>query len=105
MDGSERTDQIFEALAAVQRRRLLFALTDHNPQQIDEMSGVPWSLSESEAEMTTNHHVHLPKLADYGFVDWDRNEQVITKGPRFDEIEPLLECLEDNRDELPIEPL
>ena len=103
MDGSERTDQLFEALAVVQRRRLLFALTDHNPQRVDEMSGVPWSLSESEGGMITKQHAHLPKLADYGFVDWDRDEQVITKGPRFDEIEPLLEALEDNRGELPTE--
>ena len=105
MDGRERTDQLFETLAAVQRRRLLFALTDHNPQRVDEMCGVPWSLSGSEAEMITKRHVHLPKLADYGFIDWNRDEQVITKGPRFDEIEPLLEALEENRDELPIEPL
>jgi hypothetical protein len=46
-------------------------------------------------------HVHLPKLADHGFIDWDQDTQRVTKGPQFDEIEPLLTVLSENQDVLP----
>ncbi|GAA0235854.1 hypothetical protein GCM10009000_059130 [Halobacterium noricense] len=45
-------------------------------------------------------HVHLPKLADHGFIDWDQDAQRVTRGPRFDEIEPLLTVLGENQDVL-----
>jgi len=45
-------------------------------------------------------HVHLPKLADHGFIDWDQDTQRVTKGPQFDEIEPLLTVLRENHDVL-----
>lgn len=92
-------DQVFDALTDGHRRRLLVALVDHNPQTTTEPARVP---QESPAEVQVRmHHVHLPKLADYGFVEWDRDERVVIKGPRFDEIEPVLELMVDHRDELP----
>ncbi|AEH36310.1 DUF7344 domain-containing protein [Halopiger xanaduensis] len=101
--GEETTaDRLFDALTDVHRRRLLFALIDHNPQDVSELPDVPWTLSESEAVLTSKHHVHLPKLADYGLIEWERDEQIVTKGPRFDEIEPILQLLDDHRDELPV---
>lgn len=93
-------DRLFEALANVHRRRLLFALVDDESQDVSELAGVPWSLSESEETMVNKRHVHLPKLADYGFIEWDRNDQLVSRGPQFDEIEPILECLGENRDQL-----
>ncbi|WP_436927670.1 hypothetical protein [Halosimplex amylolyticum] len=46
-------------------------------------------------------HVHLPKLADYRFIEWNQGTHEVTKGPKFDEIRPLLELLDDREDELP----
>ena len=46
-------------------------------------------------------HTHLPKLVEYGFVEWDRDTHEVVKGPEFDEIEPLLELLDEHDDELP----
>ncbi|AUX08153.1 hypothetical protein AArcSl_0502 [Halalkaliarchaeum desulfuricum] len=46
-------------------------------------------------------HTHLPKLDDAGYIEWDRETGEISKGPRFDEIEPLLELIESHSDELP----
>lgn len=53
-----------------------------------------------EADIRT-HHVHLPKLAGYGHVEWDRDAHVTTRGPNFDELEPVLELVEKRRDERP----
>ncbi|WP_177209108.1 hypothetical protein [Natronobacterium haloterrestre] len=48
--------------------------------------------------MIEKRHVHLPKLVDYGYIEWDREAAVITKGPEFDEIRPLLEFLNERDD-------
>ncbi|WP_311171405.1 DUF7344 domain-containing protein [Halobellus ordinarius] len=91
-----------DALADVQRRKLLIALIDHNPQD-----DLPVVVADSESEsdsverLITMQHVHLPKLDDYGFVEWNKDTHEVTRGSKFDEIKPLLELLEDHEDELP----
>jgi len=47
------------------------------------------------------HHVHLPKLEAAAFIEWNVDSQTITRGPRFDEIAPLLALLLATRDQLP----
>lgn len=91
-------DNIFDALAHAQRRRLLIGLLDHNPQAVSNLNNVPWEINERDEELIKKHHVHLPKLVDYGYIEWDRNADVVTKGPQFDEIRPLLEFLNDRQD-------
>ncbi|WP_436936534.1 hypothetical protein [Halovenus marina] len=95
-------DDMVDALANVQRRKLLISLLEHNPQ--DE---APVVIADSDSEtdaverLITMQHVHLPKLADYGFIEWNKETHEVMKGPKFDEIRPLLELLDDHEDELP----
>jgi predicted transcriptional regulator len=95
-------DDMVDALADVQRRKLLVALLEHNPQD-DAPVVIADSDSEADAveRLVTMQHVHLPKLADYGFIEWNEETHEVTKGPKFDEIRPLLELLDDHEDELP----
>lgn len=46
-------------------------------------------------------HNHLPRLDDHGFVEWDRENDLVTKGSKFEQIEPFLLALDEHRDELP----
>lgn len=94
-------DEFFDAVADVQRRRLLVRLMDHNPQDPGEITSEPWEMTEAERELVKMHHVHLPKLEEYGFVEWHRDDNEVVKGPRFDEIRPLLELIEANRSKVP----
>lgn len=59
--------------------------------------------STDDDVLTSLHHVHLPKLDDYGFVEWDRETEAVRRGPVFDEVEPLVVELrnrvEDRHDE------
>lgn len=89
-----------DALAHSQRRKLLFSLLDHDPQTD---SPVPAANSEDETntQIVKMHHVHLPKLADYGFIDWNQETHEVTKGPNFGKIDPLLKLLADHEDDLP----
>lgn len=95
-------DDALDALADVQRRKLLLSLIDHGPQ---DDSPVVIGATENEVEalesLTTMNHIHLPKLAKYGFIEWDKENNEMTKGPAFGEIRPLLELLDDHADELP----
>lgn len=104
MSSSETitSDNILDALADVQRRKLLIALLEHNPQNDDPVV-IADSESESDAveRLVSMQHVHLPKLVDYGFIEWNEDTHEVLKGANFDEIKPLLELLETHEDELP----
>ncbi|MCU4971475.1 transcriptional regulator [Halobacteria archaeon AArc-m2/3/4] len=94
-------DSVFDALAASERRQLLIALLEHDHQETSILLGVPWRISQSDDERVRHHHVHLPKLEEYGFIEWDRAEQRVTKGDRFDEIEPVVELLCEHQTPVP----
>lgn len=92
------SDKIFDALAHEQRRQLLFSLLEHNPQNPANLSAPSEDSSEPAEEAISRHHVHLPKLVDYGYIEWNRDADIVTKGPRFDEIRPLLEFLRSQQE-------
>ncbi|RLM34441.1 hypothetical protein DVK01_12105 [Haloarcula sp. Atlit-120R] len=46
-------------------------------------------------------HLHLPKLADAGYIVLDEQTYEISQGPRFAEIEPFLELVQRHGERLP----
>jgi len=94
-------DVVADALAAGERRKLLLALMEHNPQV--DSSFVDDSDGDGDAydRLVAMRHVHLPKLAEYGLVDWDEATHEVTRGPAFGGIEPVLTLLDDNEAALP----
>lgn len=115
--GLIQQEEIFDALADVRRRRLLVFLLEHESRDVPELSGVssemaemnrtflreylsgPRSVDGANEELLRTHHVHLPKLDEHDFIDWDRENNVVTKGSRFEEMKPLLEPLTNGREE------
>lgn len=88
----------FKALNHPVRRRILVALQEQNHQDVTRfVSGQ----DEGHSVEIQLQHTHLPCLADYGFIDWDRTDETVKRGPMFDAIEPLLEVLDDHQRELP----
>ena len=96
-------DELFDALSNVHRRRLLVALLEHNPQK-DEIT-VSEDVHEGEKVLeilqAEFYHSHFPQLEEAGFIRWKQDSHEVVKGPRFDEIQPLLELMRDHADELP----
>jgi hypothetical protein len=79
---------------------------ESNPQDDDELDplhllGEGETVDHLEVTQISLDHAHLPKLADMGFVEWDRDAGELTKGPSWEEIAPLLQLLYDHRDDLP----
>jgi hypothetical protein len=95
-------DRLFEAMSNTQRRRVLVALLERDSR---EDVPIPEAVHTGEKTLTglrrEMHHSHLPKLEAMGFVRWDQDSQTVTRGPQFEEIEPLLRLLLTNEDALP----
>jgi hypothetical protein len=91
-------DTLFDALANEHRRNLLVALLDENPQDavVSDSADVDVGPLKTRHRLrTAMHHHHLPKLDDYGFVEWQTDTQEVHRGPQFEEIRPLLEYIDD----------
>jgi hypothetical protein len=104
-DGGKRStlDQLFEALSHPYRRRILTAIATRNPQHEDDFTPAEFAGDDEKFEqcLTALHHNHLPRLDEAGFIEWDREAKTIRRGPRYDEIVPLVELLIAHEDELP----
>lgn len=98
-------DEMFDVLGHACRRWLLTQLSD-----VGARDGVE-SLSEEqildndvlEPFIEEMFDTHLPMLTKAKFIVWDENDRVIERGPRFDEIVPLIELIIEHEDELPDE--
>nr|WP_225307792.1 MULTISPECIES: hypothetical protein [unclassified Haloarcula] len=91
-------DRVFEALFTRRRRMILFMLKQSSPRPIVDF--LPRSAGARNTE-TELRHDDLPRLASLAYIDWDRAADEVSRGQRFDEIEPMLELFENHADELP----
>jgi hypothetical protein len=95
-------DTMLDALSDIERRTLLVALLEHNPQDDSpRVIGDGENGRDTVGELVRMDHGHLPKLAEYGLIEWDRENDEVHRGRAFGEIRPLLELLDSHRDELP----
>ena len=85
------------------RRELLLALLMENPQDDDDRDPLDVVESPLEPEVleVELYHKHLPKLESMRFIEWNRETGKISKGPDWDDIEPVLRIIDRHRDELP----
>lgn len=96
------TDRIFEALRDKRRRQLLVELLECSPQETVALPAViPEEETDAEALYTLMAHNHLPKLEEMEYIRWDRENNEITRGPQFENIEPSLELLITHADAFP----
>lgn len=87
-------DNLFTALADPERRQILFDLADE-PDSVN-IDSPPDAIENGGNARLERHHLHLPMLDDYGFINWYPNANAIESGPQFDEIMPVLEVLVDH---------
>lgn len=86
--GKPLLSRIFAALANRRRRYVLYHLRDHQQATIDDLAVqiAAWEhdvpISDAPAEdvnriYTALVHSHLPKLAEYGLVEYDRRTDTV----------------------------
>ncbi|MFC7238571.1 ArsR family transcriptional regulator [Saliphagus sp. GCM10025317] len=93
-------DLIFTALSAGPRRRILAELYDQPADGVQVPEAILNDGEERRDLEIALHHKHLPLLDDYGFIDWDPETSRVMKGRRFDDLQPFLESLDDQADEV-----
>ncbi|SFB84410.1 hypothetical protein SAMN05444422_102348 [Halobiforma haloterrestris] len=101
IDGWNR---VFEALAAEPRRQLVVSLLDASPDAtvpLPESAVNPNAPTDPDVLRRELHHQHLPILADGGFVEWDSEPLVASRGPNFDEIAAVIESLQSSATSVP----
>lgn len=98
-----KLDDIFTALSHSTRRHVLSTIGERNPRTSGELEPEELVGSEDERERyrLELYHNHLPSLDAAGFIDWDSETDSITRGPRYDEIRPVIRLMDDHRDVLP----
>lgn len=98
---SPAIDRMFTVLSDHHRRLLLLTLRQAETVHETELTVRGAGDDAKEREQIRLTHNHLPKLADAGYIEWDRETGEISTGPEFEEIEPLLEMMETHADDLP----
>jgi hypothetical protein len=102
--GAEQTfGKLLGVLSNPYRRQLLVALLEHNPQDDSDRDPLDILSASGEPDVLETElvHSHLPKLEQLGYISWNKETNEISRGPRWDEIAPLLELIHNHRDELP----
>lgn len=91
---TETTDSLHELLNILDYeycRRILIALVDSEQQSDVSLSSQ--SIWDEDADLFEKgqSYSQMLKIDAAGFVNWDRETDTITRGPRFDELLPLLD--------------
>ncbi|GGN97419.1 DUF7344 domain-containing protein [Haloarcula pellucida] len=104
---------VFELLAADYRRQILLTLCDSEHIEVPDailMRGARHGQSPAMATSGTTadstvtielYHTHLPKLAQAGLIEWDRDAGVVSRGPEFEQIRPMICLLAENEECVP----
>lgn len=86
--GSRTVDRyaVFELLSNGHRHRLLRTLLEEG-----STTAIPPSDDTTpESVRIALYHIHLPKLDEAGLIEWDRDRNQVSKGPRFKTVVDLL---------------
>ncbi len=95
-------NDVFCALSDARRRHVLYYLLEHDDASLDELADVISGWLTVGRGMTTTphrrnrirtdlHHVHLPMLADFGFLEYDWESHHVELRDLSDEIQKLLD--------------
>jgi len=89
----ERIDLSYRLLADVRRRRVLYALQANDAIGVDRLAEtlVDAGLADScDRAVASLVHTHLPKLADAGVIEYDRETGVLAADDGVARLEPFL---------------
>ncbi|WP_083909399.1 hypothetical protein [Natronococcus amylolyticus] len=100
----QKWDNVFKAVSAEPRRQLIVTLLDSPSDQavpLPESAINPNVPANPEILKQELYHSHLPMLADLGFIKWETEPLVASRGPQFDEVAVVFEVLQSAAAEIP----
>ena len=87
-NGTERWDQLYDALSAQPRRMIIFSLLKHAEERrlpLPDAAQAPGTPMDAERLCLQLRHRHLPMLEDAGYIRWERDPFSVERGPYFEE--------------------
>ncbi|TYL36091.1 hypothetical protein CV102_24275 [Natronococcus pandeyae] len=100
----EGWDRVFRALSAEPRRQLIVSLLDAPANQsvsLPESATNPNIPADPEQLRRELPHRHLPMLADSGFIEWETDPLIASRGPKFDEVAAVFNALHAAATDIP----
>ncbi|WP_313694818.1 hypothetical protein [Halorarum halobium] len=95
-------DELFHVLSHGTRRVILAELLERGENEAIRALPIVSSGEVSDDEVRLDlHHTHLPMLAQSGYVEWNGTDDRVSRGPAFDDFEPLLVLLDESAESLP----
>ena len=94
---NERWRAIFEVVASVARRELIVALIESPPHRevdLPAAANSPEDRIDPERLRLNLVHNHLPRMAEEGFIEWERDSLRARRGPRFDEVAAVIKAID-----------
>lgn len=112
---TDNWEAAFDCLQAEERRAVLLTLHERTSRPFLLAGGTDESgdaertvdgaleLEDVDADLdpVRMHHVHIPKLAEAGYIECSEDGERVTPGDAFDQIQPLLDVLDENQEMLP----
>ncbi|RQG91542.1 hypothetical protein EA462_06170 [Natrarchaeobius halalkaliphilus] len=100
--STTRMEAACSLLAESERRYLLYLLAEGRGSSLEDLvtQVAAWELEQPAATVDSEGrqriyaglvHNHLPRLADYGIIEYDLRSDEIVLADGFDDIKPLLE--------------
>jgi len=107
--------KMFGLLTSDRRRRVLLLLCEEESVSVPDAvqtrgdvarpsadGGRDRNRDRSRRQATVRlYHADLPKLAAADLIEWDREAETVRRGPRFEEVEPMLDVLATNAAHVP----
>lgn len=90
--SSDAIDSMMDALRRRPRREILIALLEDTTEI--SLDTIEPHLNDENAGVRLLH-TDLPKLANAGYIKWDKKSETISEGPTFSEVEPLVQLLKE----------
>ena len=84
---------LFDALGDEHRLRILVSLYLADPGEEFWPEDLLRVGEHRDDVFPALYHVHFPKLDQLGLVEWNREENSVTRGPEFGAVDQLLDCL------------
>ncbi|SEV99838.1 hypothetical protein [Natrinema salifodinae] len=100
----EGWDTVFKALAAEPRRQLIVSLVDapaDQPVPLPESAINPNVPADPERLRQELRHQHLPLLGDQGFINWETDPLIASRGPQFDHVSVVFKALHETSTDIP----
>jgi hypothetical protein len=95
-------DDLFDLLGSRWRRRAVLKLTEEPVDRtadefVERLLADHDTNGDASSVELQFHHNHLPKLADAGVVDYDRQADVVAPGRNLNEVATVLHAVEEER--------